>query len=369
MKQFFSIILLAMLSLFTTQCAHSQVKTSGKSTNTDLFHPTDTNIQYIGRIEDSDPNFIKFTYPGVQIRTGFTGTRLEMMCKLRSGYFMAEIDGGEPFKISFLGNTVVNLARNLKDGTHQAIVTYIGEGYENVPEFHGFFVDKGKTLAPAAPLPSRKIEFIGNSITCGYGIEANSEADHYEDETANFYYTYAARTARNLDAQAVVVARSGIGVYRSYNGPKTGDKVNMNTEYPYTLLYNNKYEWDFSRYTPDLVCINLGTNDTSTQGADSTLLVNGFKQLYRQVRSHYPNAKIVLLCGCMMSGDQLRSAQQALDTTVAYAHQQGDKEVYRFDFTPHDGSLGYGADWHPSMRQHEKMANELTPYLKKLMNW
>ena len=371
MKQSFIVAFFAMFSLFATQCAHSQEKKSSqeKSTDMTLFHPDDPNIQYIGRLEDSDSNHIVFTYPGVQIRTGFTGTALDMMCKLHSGYFMAEIDGGKPFKISFLGNTVVSLARDLPAGTHQAVVTYIGEGYENVPEFHGFFVKNGEKLAPATPLPERKIEFIGNSITCGYGIEANSEAEHYEEKTANYYYTYAARTARNLNAQAFVVARSGIGVYRSYNGPKTGDKVNMNTEYPYTLLYNDKYEWDFSRYTPDLVCINLGTNDTSTQGADSLLLLNGFKNLYRQVRSHYPKAKIVLLCGCMMSGDQLRSAQQAMNTATEYAHQQGDKEVYRFDFTPHDGSLGYGADWHPSMRQHEKMANELTPFLKKLMNW
>ncbi|MBR6998139.1 MAG: lipase, partial [Prevotella sp.] len=118
-----------------------------------LFHPDDPNIQYIGRIEDSDPQCIVFTYPGVQIRTGFTGTALDMMCKLHSGYFMAEIDGGTPFKISFLGNTVVSLARDLPAGTHQAVVTYIGEGYENVPEFHGFFVKNGEKLAPATPLP------------------------------------------------------------------------------------------------------------------------------------------------------------------------------------------------------------------------
>lgn len=354
-----------LATLFFSGCAEAQKK----STNMEIVHPTDPNIQYIGRIEFSDSRFPTFTYPGVQIRTGFTGTSLDMTCKLHSGYFMAEIDGGEPFKISFLGNTVVNLARDLEDGTHQAVVTYIGEGYENVPEFHGFFVEKGKTLAPATPLPTHKIEFIGNSITCGYGIEAKSEAEHYSEKTANFYYTYAARTARNLNAQALVVARSGIGVYRSYNGPQTGDAVNMNTEYPYTLLYNDKYKWDFTRYIPDVVCINLGTNDTSTQGADSLLLLKGFKQLYQQVRSHYSKAKIVLLCGCMMTGEQLRSAQQALNATANYAHQQGDVEVYRFDFTPHDGSLGYGADWHPSMRQHEKMANELTTYLKTLMNW
>ena len=70
-----------------------------------------------------------------------------------------------------------------------------------------------------------------------------------------------------------------------------------------------------------------------------------------------------------MNGKQLQSARQALDTTIEYAHGEGDHEVYRFDFTPADGSLGYGADWHPSMLQQEKMSNELTPYLKTLMNW
>ena len=347
----------------------SCVQAQEKSTNQTLFPPTDPNIQYIGRIDFSDSLHPVFTYPGVQIRTGFTGTSLSMMCKQQSGYFMVEIDDGEAKKVSFLDNTVVDLASNLEDGTHQAVITYVTEGYERLPEFHGFFVDKGKTLAPATQMPTRKIEFIGNSITCGYGIEAKSPNETYLDETANYYYSYAARTARTLNAQAVVVARSGIGVYRCYNGPQTGDAVNMNTEYPYTLLYNNKKEWDFSLYTPDVVCINFGTNDTSTQGADSLLLLQGFKRLYQQVRKHYPKAKIVLLSGTMMTGKALLSAQQAMNVTRNYAHQQGDHEVYRFDFPPQDGSLGIGLHGHPTMRQHEKMANELTSYLRELMQW
>ena len=43
------------------------------------------------------------------------------------------------------------------------------------------------------------------------------------------------------------------------------------------------------------------------------------------------------------------------------------KQVYRFDFTPIDGSLGYGTDWHPSLQRHQKMADELTPFLQKLI--
>jgi hypothetical protein len=47
----------------------------------------------------------------------------------------------------------------------------------------------------------------------------------------------------------------------------------------------------------------------------------------------------------------------------------GDLEVYRFDMTPQTGELGYGASWHPSLLQQQRMADELTPFLRKLMSW
>lgn len=336
-----------------------------------VIKPTDGNIKIIGRTENSNPERPVFTFPGVQIRTGFNGTSLKMMAKPKSGYFMASIDGCEAFKVCFNSenDSVISLAAGLPKGTHQAMVMYVNEGYERLPEFRGFIVDKGESLAPVQNLPERTIEFIGNSITCGYGVEASDKMYHFMDETSNHYYTYAARTARNLNALHLVVARSGIGVYRNYNGPRTGDKINMNTEYTHTLLYNEKYQWDFSRFTPQVVCINLGTNDTSTDGADPKLLLNGYRNLYKQVRSHYANAKIVLLSGSMMGGESLELAKSSMNKVVEEAHKSGDNEVYRFDITPQDGSLGYGADWHPSYAQHEVMANELTAYLKNLMNW
>ena len=47
----------------------------------------------------------------------------------------------------------------------------------------------------------------------------------------------------------------------------------------------------------------------------------------------------------------------------------GDKEVYRFDISPISGDEFYGNDWHPNVYQDEKMAAELTAYLRSLMNW
>lgn len=329
------------------------------------------NIEYVGRVSFTNPKSPVFTFPGIQINAGFTGTSLRMIAKPKSGYFMAQIDGSRAFKVGFNAerDSVVTLATALPQGNHQVKLMYVTEGYERRGEFRGFLLDDGCQLIPASPAPDRRIEFIGNSITCGYGVESTVKEAPFEDETCNHYYTYAARTARALNAQHLVVARSGIGVYRNYNGPKTGDKINMNTEYPHTLLYDTKEMWDFSRFTPQVVCINLGTNDTSTKGADYKLLKKGYVDLLAKVRKAYPEAKIVFLCGCMMITDDLVMAKKAMNEVTDEAHKAGDKEVYRFDFTPQNGDLGYGASWHPSYWQHEKMAGELTAYLRVLMNW
>ena len=66
----------------------------------------------------------------------------------------------------------------------------------------------------------------------------------------------------------------------------------------------------------------------------------------------------------MMTGRALKDVKRALDTITAERRQAGDAEVYRFDLSPQTGALGYGAGWHPSMRQQQKTANELTAYLE-----
>ncbi len=336
-----------------------------------IISPADPHIQYIGRGSLQNPEAPLFTFPGVQIRSGFTGTSLKMMAKPNSGYFMAAIDHSPAFKVSFNNqrDSIVTLAAALPDGPHQVALMYINEGYDRRPQFRGFILDPGHSLTDAPAIPQRKIEFIGNSITCGYGVEAIGGDYHFMDETSNHYYTYATLTAQALGAVHHTVARSGIGVYRNYDGPRTGDTINMNTEYTHTLLYDPSETWDFSRFQPQLVCINLGTNDTSTSGADPQLLKQGYVDLMKQVRRYNPDAKIVLLCGSMMNGEQLATAKTAMDQAVAQMRQEGEQQLYQFDFTPQDGSLNYGADYHPSYWQHQKMASELISYLRGLMNW
>jgi lysophospholipase L1-like esterase len=238
-----------------------------------------------------------------------------------------------------------------------------------LPEFRGFGLDEGRKLLPPPAMPVRKIEFIGDSMTCGYGVETTDEKEDFSDETENHYYTYAALTARALKAQHVVVARSGIGIYRNYNGPKTGNADCMPRVYDQTLFGVESEKWDFSQYTPDVVCVNLGTNDVSTDPYDKTMLENAYRDFYYTLRAKYPEAKIVFLSGCALVGTRLEHIQYAMDGVVRQARLKGDTNVYRFDMSHQTGDLGYGAKWHPSLWQQEKMAGELTAYLRGLMKW
>ena len=347
-----------------------------------VVKPTDQHILYMGRISFANPERPAWNYPGIQIVAAFEGTSLRMMAKPRSGYFVAQIDEAEPFKVAFRGerDSVVTLATALPDGRHTVRLMYVIEGFEFYPEFWGFVLDKGRSLVEAPALPCRKIEFIGNSITCGYGNEGLKKEEHFDYATETHYYSYASITARSLEAQHWVVARSVIGAYRNYGEPKSGSPGScMPVQYEFTgyawkpeLRQEPTFlseKWDFSRYQPDVVCINLGTNDLSTNNYDLKLLKQGYQTLLKMVREHNPQAKIVFLTGSMLYEKELQEAKQLLDEVTDEAHKSGDKEVYRFDMAPISGEEFYGNDYHPNIYEDEKMAVELTAYLRSLMNW
>lgn len=333
--------------------------------------PSDTNIQYVGRFNFTNPDRPAFNFPGVEIRAAFSGTSLKMMARPMSGYFMVQIDGHEAFKVGFNAerDSVVSLATALTSGRHTVRLAYCMEGLNRHPEFWGFILDKGCGLITPDPLPNRKIEFIGNSITCAYGIESTDRNDHFEDETENHYYGFATIVSERLGAIHTSISRSGIGIYRNYSGPTEGSPDPMPWQYWYTLFNDHSQEWDFSRYTPDVVCINLGTNDFSTAGYDATRYEAAYEQFLSRLRTVYPTQKIVLLSGPMLGEKENEIVKDILNRITKKRQKSGDSNIYRFDFTPADGSLGYGADWHPSLLQHQHMADELTPFLKTIMGW
>ena len=220
-----------------------------------------------------------------------------------------------------------------------------------------------------------RLEFIGDSITCGYGVDDEVKEHHFSTATEDGTKTYAYKTAVNLDADYSMVCYSGHGIISGYSGDGTRVTTQLIPEmYDEIARTRGKIgdyvigseNWDFSQYRPDVVIINLGTNDDSyVKGKPERKeeYINGYVAFLMDVREKNPDA--YLLCTLGIMGDNLyASVEKAVDN---YKNETGDEKVSAFHFTPQNGSLGYAADWHPTEATHEAAAKALTEKLKDIL--
>lgn len=351
MKLIYSLALTASLLASATSCRdNSPVEVGADSPY----------IHYMGRLDRTNPAEPAFSFPGTTAMLSFEADSVAMHVSPGSGYFVVEIDSLAPQKVCFgPTDSVMTLGRDLGEGLHNLRVTYCIEGYEKSPRWRGFTLSPGAKLHEPAVPEGPKIEFIGNSITCGYGTDAEGPEIHFSYDTENHCLSYAHQTARLLDADYYVVARSGSGIYRNYNGPREGSPDGtIPSEYDNTLIYCPDVKWDFSTWQPDVVCINLGTNDTSLGNYDIALFGERYGEFLSHLRSVYPDAKFVLLTGSMLHGKALDDVRHTLDSLAA-----SRPGVMRFDMSEETGELGYGADYHPSPRRAALNAVELSQFI------
>jgi len=323
-------------------------------------------ILYNGRFDFSDPNGAKCAWSASNVELNFYGT--EASVTIKSGgenWFQAFVDGEPlaPFSVNTTTSTV-KLVSGLTEGAHHLVLWKRTEASLGEVQFLGFDFGSGKLLSPPSPL-QRKIEFIGDSITCGYGNEGASKEQSFTPKNENSYLTYAAITARNLNASSNIIAWSGIGLTMNYGG--AGGPL-INDRYGYTLPYSG-VQWDFSKYVPQVVVINLGTNDFSTLTADKTKFITAYKNLMEEVRKNYPDAHVFCCVGPMLWGTGLDLCRSYVKEVVNDYNKKGDSKVYFVEFPQQDGSTGYGEDWHPSLATHRLMADQLTKEIRSKVGW
>ena len=219
-----------------------------------------------------------------------------------------------------------------------------------------------------------KLEFIGDSITCGYGIDGIWEKDSFRTEIERADKGYAYLTARILNADYNMNSWSGIGLISKYVDPSIEIPDNnwtMQRTWPYTdkscsiRLKKNPEVWDSTNYQPDFVVINLGTNDQSfTRDKEERTLsfINLYRGLIEEVHRRSPSAKIICCLGVM--GQILCPA---IETAVKlFKEEFPDAEINTMFFPIQNESDGIAADWHPSAVTHKKMAEKLSAFIKSI---
>lgn len=347
---------------------------------------THPHVSYGGRVDCAAAGGPALGHVGSSVHVRFRGTGLDLRLKDYGGgapettnYYDVTVDGGEPALLEVSpGQELYPLVSGLSDGEHQLELFKRveaapgGSSGAGKAEILGFVLH-GSELLPARR-PERRLEFVGDSITCGYGNELETtdpDAFHYTTRNSNGHRAYGAVTASLLGAQYSAVAYSGRGISRSFGG---GAGQILPDMYLNSIPEDSAAgAWDPAQYVPDAVIINLGTNDFSTTGVDRALFVQNYTDFLATLRGYYPNAALVAAIGPMLSdyyppGEKAwTNAQADVQTAVAARVQAGDQNVHFLAFSPQ--TAPYGEDWHPTVATHRKMAEQLSTKLKGLLGW
>lgn len=338
------------------------------------YLPTDANIQWHGRHTDYGPGEQNLVGSASSLKFRFRGEK----CIIWMSSLVAP------------GQEYYHNISWVLDGVHHKMVPVTSN--ESAPfeikiptrkDFHELEIFKesetscglvrvGKIeVEELLPMPVRskkKIEFIGNSITAGMSADPSivpcgqgGPCDQH-----NAYESYGATAARSLDLDFVITAVSGIGVYRN----SAADFPTMSDIFPNTYLTAHEADpkWDFTSFIPDIVCINLGTNDFSDGGGpvprapfDPTQFINKYIGLLERINKYYPDAKIILLQHDMSGTHNVEVFSKCLVRVKNRFQKIKPKvqiEIFAFSPSTATGCLG-----HPGLDEHKRMAEELAQFL------
>jgi lysophospholipase L1-like esterase len=321
-------------------------------------------IQYTGRIDFTNPKLPRFWQPAVSFHIKFVGTTCEVILndevlwEKNHNYLEVVVDGiAKRIQTKSAHDTIV-VAKGLTAGTHTLTV------YKNTEANIGYLELVGircRQLIKPIAKSIRKIECIGNSITCGTGSDQSQipcGKGVWHDQH-NAYLSYGVLTAKSLKAQVHLSSVSGIGLMHSCCNmniimPEVFDKISMR---------NDTIQWNFKNYQPDVLTICLGQNDGLQ---DSAIFCENYISFLKQLRKVYPNTQIVLLSSPMADATLASYMKKTLTAINMILSNTGDQKVavYLFSKQYHNG-----CDSHPDLEEHKQIANELTVFIKKLMKW
>lgn len=331
----------------------------------------DAHIRYTGRINQTD-EAAEFYWTGTSAAINFSGTGVSVLLQDERGdnYFTVIVDGVVTNAIH-LDNTkrTYTLAEGLPNGAHSVEIFKRSEWEMGKTIFYQFILDKGASVLAPSPTRKRKIEFFGDSITCGYADEDTTGQDRGSAPYENGYISYAAITARHYDASYVCTAKSGIGVLVSWFPLVMPELYNRLDPTDPTSL------WDFNKYTPDVVVINLFQNDSwivkipdnpqfkerfGAKAPEADQITKAYRELVKNIRKKYPKAQILCILGSMDATKEGSPWPGYIEKAVAGLN---DKAIYTH-MIPYKNTPG-----HPSAKEQQAMADDLIGFMDKNIHW
>lgn len=240
------------------------------------------------------------------------------------------------------------------------------------------FLADGEIGKPPAGMKKSRIEFVGDSITCGFGNMVNDPGHPFYTQDENGWMSHAAVAARLLDAEFSIVACSGIAATEGI-GKIQYALPPMKHYYPYRDRMLEEAQgkgrqplrWEFAEEIPNAIVVNLGTNDATVidLNGDIPAGIRRFEQDYYEF--------LQLLRDCNGDRPWIVCALGSLDyflydsiqrVAEKFGREKQDGRIRCFRYNRVRVSDPLGACRHPHAVTQIRMGEELAAYLKGLLS-
>ncbi len=379
LEKIISLLMTLVMSMCTTACDAKEdinMVLNETAPTEKTFFATDDYVKQLGRnVYDEDTNVLWLAHTAACIEFEVNGTELAINLVSDNSAFgdnkarYAIYLDGELFADEMMNapEKTVEIFEHEEAQKHTVKLIKLSECNQSIFGIQSIVANCINNITPTA-YKDLKIEFIGDSITCGYGVDDEVKEHHFSTSTEDGTKTYAYKACEALGADYSMVCYSGHGIISGYtsDGQKSGGLVPE----MYHLVGNcwsssdpnlSQIEWDFDKFEPDYVVINLGTNDHSYVKGDAAKAkeyAEAYAEFIKVIRKKYKDTHIICSLGIM--GDELfKSIEEAIELS-------GDKNISALRFSPRASTDPVAADWHPAEATHERAAGELVEHINSL---
>jgi len=328
-----------------------------------VFIPADDpGIRYSGRFDFSDPKAPRFDWPAVSISTVFQGNTVGILLDDGTNDYDAFIDG-KLQKVIVTDGAKQYTVGGLGPGPHTLLLIKRTEATFGIATFKGLLLQKGMSLLKPPSPPSRRIEFVGDSLACGAEVEDSNtscEPSHFRP-TANSYLAFGPLAAQALDADYRVTSYSGTGILKQF-----GDaNLSMPGYYRRVLAGEENPVIDPHQWVPDAVVIELSGNDffSGTPPPSQKDFEEAYKNFIAVLRSDYPQAHIF----CLTFGTK-PPAGTLIQEIVAQENEFGDTKIRLMD-VHYPVAHVTGCYEHFDPVGQKQVAEEVTKVVREGMGW
>lgn len=332
-----------------------------------IIRGNDAAIRYVGRTQTQRDGSVTFDWVGTYLETSLIGSELSIkLSETGTSYYNVFVDDTLHRVVKACGtDTLIRFVSGVDNRTHRLRIQKRTEGEYGKTTFHRFQSASGGRLEKMSTMRTRHIEFIGNSLTCGYGTEGKDQYEPFKLETENCNLSYSTIIARYFDADYTLIAHSGRGAVRNYGDSVPVSAVTMKDKMLLTFDEGSAERWDFKAYRPQLAIINLGTNDFSPgPQPEKSEFIKAYTQILKQLRRSYGQIPILCIYCYTIPAPVYTFYEEAIAG-------MNDKNIHllRLKDGLFNEATDYGSSWHPNYSGQRKLAMSIIPYISTIMGW